>query len=199
MTTPKDGTTVRQLKLLFTIGAIRGLSDGQLLEHFSTGGNDVAEVAFQALVERHGAMVLRVYRAQLLDPHDTQDAFQATFLILVKKARCLWVRDSLGPWLHQVAFRTASCARSDTARCRRHERAASEMATVHYGHEDQAGHELEAVLHEEINRLPERYRVPIVLCDLEGFTCEEAVRRMGRQWAPSRVGVIEAVRGCVNG
>ena len=77
---------------------------------------------------RHGAMVLRVCRAQLADHHDTLDAFQATFLILVKRARALWIRDSLGPWLHQVAFRTASCARANAARRHRHERRAAELA-----------------------------------------------------------------------
>ena len=180
MTTRNDGAALRQLKTLFNIGAIRELSDGQLLEHFSTGRSGIAEVAFQALVERHGAMVLRVCRARLVDPHETQDAFQATFLILLKKARSLWVRDSLGPWLHQVAFRTASCARSAAARRRGHERRAAEMAKILDEHEYGSGSELEAALHEEINRLPECYRVPIVLCDLQGFSCEEAARRMGR-------------------
>src|ERR1700733_6918509 len=114
--TKKDGAVVRQLNTLFQIGATRELTDGQLLERFSTDRGEVAELAFEALVERHGAMVLRVCRAQLADPHDTQDAFQATFLILVKKAPGLWVQDSLGPWLHQVAFRTAACARASAAR-----------------------------------------------------------------------------------
>ncbi len=158
----------------------RELTDGQLLERFSTGPSDVAERAFEALVERHGAMVLRVCRAQLADPDDTHDAFQATFLILVKKARSLWVRDSLGPWLHQVAFRTASCARSAAARRRKHERRAAEMASVLDTGEDPLVPGWETILHEEINRLPECYRVPIVLCDLQGCPCEEVARRMGR-------------------
>ena len=102
---------VTQLRTLFNVGTIRELTDGQLLEQFATrGGGEAAELAFAALVERHGPMVLRACRGVLSDPHDTQDAFQATFLVLVKKARGLWVRDSLGPWLHQVAYRTASCA-----------------------------------------------------------------------------------------
>ena len=123
-------------------------------------------------------MVLRVCRAQLADHHDTQDAFQATFLILVNKARGLWIRESLGPWLHQVAFRVASCARSDGARRRKHEGRASELAKNRIGYEEQPSSELERVLHAEINRLPECYRVPIVLCDLEAHSCEEAARRM---------------------
>src|SRR6202040_3412202 len=104
-------------------------------------------------------------RGVLNNPHDTQDAFQATFLVLVKKARALWVRDSLGPWLHQVAYRTASCARSTAARRRRHERRA---AMSRLESRPEVVDELGRVLHEEIDRLPERYRAPMVLCDLEG-------------------------------
>src|SRR6202040_2658337 len=114
-------------------------------------------------------------RGVLNNPHDTQDAFQATFLVLVRKSRALWVRDSLGPWLHQVAYRTASCARSTAARRRRHERCAAEAA-------DRGpigvGEELAKALHEEVNRLPERFRSPVVLCDLEGRTHEQAARHL---------------------
>ncbi len=119
---------------------------------------------------------MRVCRGVLIDPHDTQDAFQATFLVLVKSARTLWVRDSLGPWLHQVAYRTASCARLAAARRRRHERCAAQAAKdVH----SEDGDELGRVLHEEIERLPERFRAPLVLCDLEGRTHEQAARHLG--------------------
>jgi RNA polymerase sigma factor (sigma-70 family) len=177
--TTKDRALSRQLSTLFNIGAIRELTDGQLLERFARGG-EPAELAFAALVERHGAMVMRVCRAHLADPHDTQDAFQATFLLLVEKARGLWVRDSLGPWLHQVALRTASCARSSAIRRKRLEGRVAEIAATRHSHEYPVTPELARVLHEEIERLPERYRVPIVLCDLEGRTCEEAARVMGR-------------------
>jgi RNA polymerase sigma factor (sigma-70 family) len=187
--TRKDGAVLRQLNTLFTVGTTRELTDGQLLERFSTGQGETSELAFEALVERHGAMVLRVCRARLVDPHATQDAFQATFLILIRKARDLWVRDSLGPWLHQVAFRTASCALSDAARRQRHERRAAAMAASLDGSEHRTSFEREHALHEEINRLPECYRVPIVLCDLQGFTCEEVARRMGRS-----VGTVKSWR-----
>ena len=180
MATRKDRVLLRQLNTLFNVGVIRELTDGQLLERFATGTGEAAELAFAALVERHGPMVLRVCHAQLVDHHDTQDAFQATFLILVKKARGLWVRDSLGPWLYEVAFRTATCARSAAARRRGHEQRAAELAARLDGLEDRTSFEREQMLHSEINRLPERYRVPIVLCDLQGHTCEEAARRMGR-------------------
>lgn len=174
-----DGTALRQIQTLFNVGTTRDLTDGQLLERFATTHGEAAELAFAALVERHGALVLRVCRARLADPHDAMDAFQATFLVLVRKARALWVRDSLGPWLHQVALRTASCVRAAAARRRRLEReAAGVVARVETGDRFDTG--WEDVLHAEIDRLPERYRVPIVLCDLEGYTTEEAARRMGR-------------------
>ena len=172
----RKGVVLRELRTLFSVGTIRDLTDGQLLERFATDRGEAAEQAFAALVERHGPMVLRVCRGVLVDSHDTQDAFQATFLVLVKKARSLWVRDSLGPWLHQVAFRTASCARKSAARRRRHERLASEFANETHS---ELGDELGRVLHEEIDRLPDRYRAPVVLCDLEGRTHEQAARHLG--------------------
>src|SRR6516164_9218675 len=121
----KDGVVLRQLRTLFNVGAVRELTDGQLLERFATDRGEVAELAFAVLVERHGPMVMRVCRGVLADAHAAQDAFQATFLVLVKRARGLWVRDSIGPWLHQVAYRTASCARTTAARRRRLERRAA--------------------------------------------------------------------------
>src|SRR5262245_54612396 len=95
---------VRQFRTLFNLGTVGELADGQLLERFATERGEAAELAFAALVERHGPMVLRVCRGVLGDTNDAQDAFQATFLVLVKRARRLWVRESLGPWLHQVAY-----------------------------------------------------------------------------------------------
>jgi RNA polymerase sigma factor (sigma-70 family) len=178
--TGKDGALLHQINTLFNVGAIRELTDGQLLERFSAGPREAAELAFAALVERHGEMVLRVCRAQLDNRHDTDDAFQATFLVLVKKARTLWVRDSLGPWLHQVAFRTAACARSAAARRRKHERRFAEMAVTEDRADEHGRSELENVLHAEITRLPECYRSAIVLCDLQGYTCDEAARRLKR-------------------
>jgi RND family efflux transporter MFP subunit len=171
-----DGAVVRQLRALFELGTTAELSDGQLLERFATDRTEAAELAFAVLVERHGPMVLRVCRSVLVNAHDAQDAFQATFLVLVKKARSLWVRDSLGPWLHQVAYRTASCARSSAARRRRHELRA---ATAAQESRDSSGDELGPVLHEEIERLPDRFRAPLVLCDLEGCSHEQAARHLG--------------------
>ena len=115
----------RSFERLFNIGAVRELSDGQLLERFATDRGEAAELAFAVLVERHGPMVLRVCRSVLAGAHEAEDAFQATFLVLVQKARGLWVRDSLGPWLHQVAFRTASRAGWPPPVRRRHEERAA--------------------------------------------------------------------------
>jgi RNA polymerase sigma factor (sigma-70 family) len=137
-----------------------------------------AQVAFAALIERHGAMVMRVCETILHNHHDAQEAFQATFLVLVRRAGSLWVKDSLGPWLHQVAFRTASCARSAAIRRRKHEGRAAHVLAARAASEagwDDTG----AVLHEELVRLPQRYREAIVLCLLEGLTPEQAARRLG--------------------
>src|SRR3954462_9287271 len=122
-------------------------------------------------------MVLRVCRSVLRDEHEAHDAFQATFLVLVRRAGTLWVRDSLGPWLHQVACRVASCARSAAARRRRSERRAAELAARPALEE--ARDDLGTVLHEEIGRLPEKDRAAIVLCCLEGLTQEQAARHRG--------------------
>src|SRR5690348_5256374 len=98
----------RHVRTLFHLGTVGSLTDRQLLERSAGEGADAAELPFAALVERHGPMVLRVCRSVLRDPHDAHDAFQATFLVLLRRAGSLWVRDSIGPWLHQVAYRVAS-------------------------------------------------------------------------------------------
>ena len=95
------------LRSLFHTGSLTGLTDGQLLERYALHDGEEAELAFATLVARHGAMVWCTCRAVLRDDHDAGDAFQAAFLVLVRKARSLWVRDSLGPWLHRVALRAA--------------------------------------------------------------------------------------------
>ena len=167
----------RDLGTLFNLGVIAGRTDGQLLERFASRPDEGAELAFAALVERHGPMVLRVCRGILRDDHEAMDAFQATFLVLVQKACSLWVQDSLGPWLHRVACRAAGRAKAQANRRRVVERRAAEIRSgqvVSDDREDGAG-----ALHEELDRLPDRYRVPIVLCDLEGRTCEEVARHLG--------------------
>jgi RNA polymerase sigma factor (sigma-70 family) len=168
------GPVLRRLRALAGRAAPEDRTDGQLLECF-VGRRD--EAAFTALVRRHGPMVLGVCRRVLHNAHDAEDAFQATFLVLVRQAASIRKLDSLGSWLHGVAFRTALRARSDAARRRVRERgapmAAEEPSDV------LAWRELRAVLDEEVNRLPEQYRAPFVLCHLEGHTNAQAARRLG--------------------
>ncbi len=174
-----------QIRSLFDGGTAAGLTDGELLERFAARRGGESEVAFAALLARHGPMVLGVCRGLLRDAHDAEDAFQATFLVLALKARTVRQPELLGPWLHGVAHRTATRLRDKDARRRRHEAEAAmsgaRPAGVAVGHEPgcTTRDEVEA-LHEEIDRLPERYRAAIVLCDLQGLTHEEAARRLGR-------------------
>jgi len=175
---------IHQLERLFGQGTSIGSTEGELLERFVTGRD---EAAFEALVARHGPMVLGVCRQMLDDPNDVDDAFQATFLILVRKAGTLRQRDLLGNWLYGVAHRVAARARSLSAR---------RMAGVASGHDlaealtaakcrhnadlNQATlREQGPWLHQEVSHLPERYRIPIVLCYFEGLTHDEAASRLG--------------------
>ncbi len=178
MSTRRSGIALRQIHTLFNLGVIGDLTDGQLLERCATYTGEAAELAFAALLERHGPMVLRVCRGAGGDLHDAHDAFQATFLVLIKQARSLWVRDSLGPWLHRVALRISRRIRASNIRRREHERCTAKLRTeiVRVDHEQK---DLAAAVHEEIERMPDRFRVPVVLCDLEGHTHEQAARHLG--------------------
>ncbi|QEH32018.1 ECF RNA polymerase sigma factor SigE [Aquisphaera giovannonii] len=168
---------MKHIRSLFHAGTAAGLSDGQLLERFAESRGEAAELAFATLVERHGPMVLRVCRGIVRDDHEAEDAFQATFLMLARKGRSLWVEDSLGPWLHRVACRVAIAALHATGRRRAAQRRAAECARdCARGHmPDDRGR----AIHEEIDRLPARYRMPIVLCDVEERSYEDAARHMG--------------------
>src|SRR5262249_39959626 len=130
--------------------------------------------AFEQLVHRHGPLVLGVCRRLLRNRQDVEDAFQACFLVLVRKASTLKQQDSLANWLHGVAHRTALKARTMNAR--------------RYGREKQVAvmpepaarwSEIETWLDEELAHLPEKYRVPLILCDLEGRSIKEATRQLG--------------------
>jgi RNA polymerase sigma factor (sigma-70 family) len=180
--TRRKNPVLGSIRTLFNVGAIGDMSDGQLLERFARGG-EAAELAFAALVERHGAVVFETCLTILRDEHEAEEAFQATFLVLVRKSRSLWVRESLSPWLHQVACRAARCARSAAVRRMAHERRAAEVNAERHGRgtpglADDPAAELRGTLHEEIERLPERYRAAVVLCDLEGRTQEQAARQL---------------------
>ncbi|MCI0460569.1 MAG: sigma-70 family RNA polymerase sigma factor [Gemmataceae bacterium] len=151
------------------------LSDGQLLARFAAGGD---QAAFAALVERHGRLVLGVCRRVLGDWHAAEDAFQATFLVLARKAGALAGCDPLGPWLHGVARRTAAKARAQAARRRAREARAGTPGEVGPD-EGPVWRDLRAVLDEEVGRLPARHRAAVVLCYLQGRTNAEAASRLG--------------------
>jgi RNA polymerase sigma factor (sigma-70 family) len=149
-------------------------TDRQLLERFVQVRD---EAAFAALVERHGPMVLSVCRRVLPDADDANDAFQATFLVLVRKADSLKDPDTLAGWLYGVAYRTAQNARVEAARRSHHERqAAAVRPDPAY---DDSVDRLLPLLDQELQRLPEKYRAPLVLCYLEGKTHVEAARQLG--------------------
>lgn len=150
-------------------------SDAHLVERFLTLGD---EVAFEMLLERHGPMVLGVCRRLLHDSHQIDDAFQATFLVLVRRANTIARRDSVGSWLHGVARRVALRVRSRSARQQACEKARAEMIAAKSMAEPPRD-DLSAVLGEEVQRLPQKYRMPMVLCYLEGKTNEEAARQLG--------------------
>src|SRR5262249_18368629 len=136
------------------------------------------EAAFEELVRRHGPMVLGVCRRVLGNHHDAEDAFQATFLVLARKGASLRTRQLVGNWLHGVAYRTALRAKAMIAGRQRHEQRAREFARPEPPADD-GWQELLPVLDWELDQLPERYRVALVLCDLEGVTRREAARQLG--------------------
>ena len=165
------GAALRQISRLLTDGAVTGLSDAQLLERF-VEQHDAR--CFEALVARHGPMVLSACRVILRDPNDAEDAFQSTFMILVKKAGSIQGRIGLGGWLYRVAQRVAIQANVAAARRRVREREAGQMTTVSVLPSPGVSNELLLSIREEIARLPEAYRVPILLCDLEGLPQAQA-------------------------
>ena len=187
MSIPTNSSWRRDLQTIFNAGTLAGLSDGQLLERIAAlrgigrDGNTEVDSAFALLIERHGPMVLRVCRGVLGDPHEADDAFQATFLVLLRQAGSIRKRESVGPWLHGVAHRVAACARSAAARRRTHERRwlRSPAAPWHRPSRILTTSSSRQTIHAELDRLPERYRAPIVLCDLEERSLDEAARQLG--------------------
>jgi RNA polymerase sigma factor (sigma-70 family) len=158
-----------------TLGPDGGtMTDGQLLECFLTRRD---EAAFEALVRRHGPMVLGVCRRVLHNSHDAEDAFQATFLVLVRKAASLRQRELVGNWLYGTAYRAALEARA--ARRRLQERQVSTLPEPAALDRAEVWPDLQPVLDQELSRLPDKYRVPVVFCDLEGKTRRDAARQLG--------------------
>jgi RNA polymerase sigma factor (sigma-70 family) len=168
-------TFLRHLRGLVHPEGPGGPTDAQLLDRW-VGQRD--EAAFELLLWRHGPMVLGVCQRLLHQSQDVEDAFQATFLTLVRKAGAIQRREAVGSWLYKVAYRIALRARSGAGKRADHERIgigeADVTAPAVAGWDD-----LRDVLDEEVHRLPECYRVPFVLCYLEGWTNEEAARRLG--------------------
>ena len=166
------------LDTLWAVGTLGAMTDGELLDHFQAHRDTSGQDAFRILVQRHGPMVLGLCRSLLTDPHDAEDAFQATFLVLVRRAESIRKRETLGPWLYGVTCRVARRARVRSVRRRRHEVAAvAEPAGRSRG--DQGSTSAEAAIHEEIARLPKSFRAPLVLCCLEGLSYDLAARRLG--------------------
>lgn len=152
-----------------------GLTDGRLLEEFISCRD---EAALAALVRRHGPMVWSVCRRVLRDHHEAEDAFQTAFLVLARKAASIVPREMVANWLYGVAHRTALKARATVARRKGREGQVTGMpepAAAEQGH----WVDLQPLLDEELSRLPDKYRVVIVLCDLEGKTRKEAARQLG--------------------
>ena len=178
MASGRSGDLSRQLQALFQIGTLGGLSDAPLLERFVAGRDEAGEAAFRALVDRHGPMVLRVCRSVLQDDHDAEDAFQVTFLVLARKAGSIRKQKSIGSWLHGVAHRVALKARTAARRRRAQNRGRRRWRRCR-GEPAGDSSDLSPVLHEEIARLPAKYRAPIVLCYLEGMTQDQAACELG--------------------
>ena len=161
-----------------------GMDDGQLLARFTERRDELAEIAFATLVRRHGPMVLHVCQQVLGDRHTAEDAFQASFLILARRAHSIRQPELLGNWLYGVALRTAREARLRDHRRRQHELPRSEgngaepIDEVDRPELSVVCREQFEVLHEEVSQLPEKYRGPVVLCELEGLTYQEAAQRL---------------------
>jgi RNA polymerase sigma factor (sigma-70 family) len=196
MMSGRFGSSRRDVLRLFEGGSVAGLGDGELLERFAVARD---EAAFEALVAKLGPMVLGVCRRMLSDPHDVDDAFQATFLVLVRRAGSIRDRDLVGPWLHGVATKVARRARAESIRRSSRERVAVVAEAREESIESESDWpELRAMIDEEIERLPENHRRPVILCDVEGLTREEAALQLG--WSLNMVrGRLERARSRLRG
>ncbi len=188
MATKAADTMLRSVRALAAGLVAEGESDQELLDRFV---RERDEVAFAGLVERHGPMVLGVCRRALGDEHLAEDVFQATFLTLARNAATIRERSSLSGWLHGVALRLARKATVAAARARRKDaRPASEPDGPAAG---ASWREVRQILDDELAKLPEQYRLPLVLCYLEGRSREEAAAELGCE--PGRLkGLLERGR-----
>jgi RNA polymerase sigma factor (sigma-70 family) len=168
-------SVLQSLQRLFREGTAAGVGEGQLLDRFVVERD---EAAFAAILSRHGPMVAGVCQRYLNNPQDVEDAFQATFLVLVRRGRAIRDKDLLGPWLYGVAHRVAVRSRANSARRAEMERRGA-LVRPSGPIPDVEWSDLAPVLDEEVVRLPERYRTPVVLCDIQGLTYEEAAQHLG--------------------
>jgi RNA polymerase sigma factor (sigma-70 family) len=172
MTAANLNRVVRHLRSILETQEVAGLRDGELLQCYVQKRD---EAAFATLVRRHGPMVMGVCRRVLHNLHDAEDAFQATFLVLVRKASSLLSPNTVGNWLYGVAYRTAREAKRTAMRRRE-----KEAAMVHRNQiADDIWADLRPVLDQELDQLPDKYRAVVVLCDLEGRTRKETARHLG--------------------
>ncbi|GEM_PF-1776022 len=176
MATSSMSGVIQQVRRTVLLRDGAGMTDGQLLECFISRRD---EAAFAALVRRQGPMVWAVCRRVLASHHDAEDAFQATFLVLVRRAASVLPRDMVANWLYGVAYQTALKARSTAARRGMRERQVSPMPEPAAANPT-VQRDLQLSLDQELERLPTKYRAAIVLCDLEGKTRQEAARQLGR-------------------
>src|SRR5262245_1677999 len=174
MATGQMTKLIQRIRKTAMLRDVDGLTDAELLGAFLAHRD---EVAFEALVRRHGPMVLGVCRRLLANLQDCEDAFQATFLVLVRKANSIVPRQAVGNWLYGVAYRTALAARRASL-----QRGAKEKQVKDMPHPQvESGEnweELQPLLDQELNNLPDKYRLPLVLCDLEGRTRKEVARAL---------------------
>ncbi len=184
----KSRQVIGQVQGLLARGALGHLTDAQILEHFCLHRSD-ADLAFETLILRHGPSVLRICRGLLGDRGEADDAFQATFLVLARRAGSLHPRDSVGPWLLGVARRIAMKARTAAIRRRFHERRSAvpvifDPATTRF--------EINEPLREAVDRLPEQLRAPIVLCYFERMSYKSAAATLGIPEATVRGRLVKA-------
>src|SRR5215470_16413516 len=177
MATAKLSNFLRRLTRGMVAETLADQSDRELVERFLAGQD---EAVFEAIVRRHGTMVYRVCWRVLQHAEDTEDSFQATFLVLAQKLRTVRKHASLASWLHGVAHRVALKAKAQAATRRRHEEQVAASQTMPPA--DVSWGEVRAVLDAELVRLPEKWRLPLVLCYLEGRTQDEAAAQLG--WSP---------------
>src|SRR5262245_3462035 len=175
MATSRMSEVIQHLRRAVLLRDGAGLTDGQLLTDYL---NRRDEAALATLVRRHGPMVWGVCRRVLRNYHDAEDAFQATFLVLARKAASVVPRELVANWLYGVANQTARKARATTAKRRARERQVMQMPEAAETEQD-LWSDLQPLLDQELSCLPDKYRAAIVLCDLEGKARKEAARQLG--------------------